>query len=200
MAYTKFETAWADLPSTETPIIAEGLDHIEQGIFEAAAMADAGLTIGDLALVASTGSYLDLTNRPTLGTAAATASTAYDAAGAAVGAQANAIQRVNHTGSQLASTISDFTEAAQDAVGAAMTDTATIDFTYTDASNTITADVKNGSLGTNKLNFTPLTTADLGSFMVSSNDTIDDQIVVTQAAYDALGVGWVAKTMYWIRP
>ena len=50
--------------------------------------------------------------------------------------------RANHTGSQLASTISDFTEAAQDAVGAAVTDTSSIDFTYTDASNTITADIK----------------------------------------------------------
>lgn len=33
-------------------------------------------------------------------------------------------------------------EQAQDAVGAALTDTATIDFTYNDAANTITADVK----------------------------------------------------------
>jgi hypothetical protein len=43
-----------------------------------------------------------------LGTAATTASTAYDASGAASTAQAFAIQRANHTGTQLASTISDF--------------------------------------------------------------------------------------------
>lgn len=47
-------------------------------------------------------------------------STAQGAADAAV--QAFAIQRANHTGTQLASTISDFTEAAQDATGA-MVDT-----------------------------------------------------------------------------
>jgi hypothetical protein len=47
-------------------------------------------------------------NKPTLGTAAATAATAYDAAGAAATAQAFAIQRSNHTGTQLAATISDF--------------------------------------------------------------------------------------------
>ncbi|MEM4359955.1 MAG: hypothetical protein QXT45_05450 [Candidatus Bilamarchaeaceae archaeon] len=40
-----------------------------------------------------------------------------------------------------ASQVSDFTEAAQDAVGAALTDSSTIDFTYNDAANTITADV-----------------------------------------------------------
>lgn len=42
--------------------------------------------------------------------------------------------------------VTDFTEAAQDAVGTALTDTATIDLTYTDASNTITADVINDSI------------------------------------------------------
>lgn len=35
--------------------------------------------------------------------------------------------------------ISDFTEAAQDAVGGSLTDSSTVDFTYTDGSNTITA-------------------------------------------------------------
>ena len=44
------------------------------------------------------------------------------------------------------SAVSDFTEAAQDAVGAALTDTATIDFTYNDGANTITADVINDSI------------------------------------------------------
>lgn len=42
-------------------------------------------------------------------------------------------------------------EAAQDAVGAALTDTATIDFTYDDAGNTITADVKDASITAAKL-------------------------------------------------
>lgn len=42
----------------------------------------------------------------------------------------------------LATTITQYTdEMAQDAVGAALTDTATIDFTYNDGANTITADI-----------------------------------------------------------
>jgi len=42
-------------------------------------------------------------------------------------------------------------ERAQDAVGTILTDTATVDFTYDDAGNTITADVKDGSLTNAKL-------------------------------------------------
>jgi hypothetical protein len=49
--------------------------------------------------------------------------------------------RTNHTGTQAASTISDFDEAAQDAVGGALTDTATVDFTYNDAAGQISAAV-----------------------------------------------------------
>jgi hypothetical protein len=54
----------------------------------------------------------------------------------------DATARANHTGTQLASTISDFTEAAQDAVGSSLTDSNTIDLTYTDAGNVITADAR----------------------------------------------------------
>ena len=45
------------------------------------------------------------------------------------------------SGDATSADISDFTEAAQDAVGAALTDTSTIDFTYTDGSDTIEAAV-----------------------------------------------------------
>lgn len=41
-----------------------------------------------------------------------------------------------------ASEVTDFTEATQDAIGAALTDSASIDFTYSDVANTITATVK----------------------------------------------------------
>lgn len=41
----------------------------------------------------------------------------------------------------VAANISDFNEASQDAVGGILTDTATIDFTYNDGANTITADI-----------------------------------------------------------
>ncbi len=42
--------------------------------------------------------------------------------------------------------VSDFTEAAQDAVGTILTDSAQIDFTYNDAANTITAVIFAGSI------------------------------------------------------
>lgn len=48
-------------------------------------------------------------NKPTLGTAAASNTSAFDAAGAATAAQAFAIQRTNHTGTQSADTITDGT-------------------------------------------------------------------------------------------
>lgn len=49
--------------------------------------------------------------------------------------------RANHTGTQLSSTISDFTEAAQDAIGAAVADTISVNLTYDDSVNEIRADV-----------------------------------------------------------
>jgi len=47
--------------------------------------------------------------------------------------------RANHTGTQLASTISDFSEATQDVVGAMFADSVDTDFTYNDAGNSINA-------------------------------------------------------------
>jgi hypothetical protein len=83
--------------------------------------------------------------------------------GIAAGATANAtdgflLNRANHTGTQLASTISDFTEATQDAVASALTDTSTIDFTYNDTSNTIAADVLDASISNAKLRLSSATT------------------------------------------
>lgn len=54
--------------------------------------------------------------------------------------------RANHTGTQLSTTISDFDEAAQDAVGNILADSATLDFTYTDGGPSITASVKTDSV------------------------------------------------------
>lgn len=54
----------------------------------------------------------------------------------------DATNRANHTGTQLASTISDFTEAAQDAVGGSLTNTSTVGLTYDDVGNAITADAR----------------------------------------------------------
>lgn len=47
--------------------------------------------------------------------------------------------------------VSDFTEAAQDAVGGALTDSASVDFTYSDAGNTITAAVLPAGIDHNSL-------------------------------------------------
>jgi len=52
------------------------------------------------------------------------------------------LNRSNHTGTQTSSTISDFVEASQDAIGNALIDTNSIDFTYDDANNQIKADVR----------------------------------------------------------
>ncbi|HTE22284.1 MAG TPA: hypothetical protein VK674_04560 [Candidatus Limnocylindria bacterium] len=54
----------------------------------------------------------------------------------------DATARANHTGTQDAATISDFNEAAQDAVGGILTDSNTVDQTYNDGGNTISADVR----------------------------------------------------------
>jgi len=50
--------------------------------------------------------------------------------------------------------ISDFAEAAQDAVGGALTDGTTIDFTYNDGAGTITAEVKASSISNTYLSLT----------------------------------------------
>ncbi len=52
------------------------------------------------------------------------------------------LDRVNHTGTQLSSTISDFEEAVEDAIGNSLIDTNSIDLTYDDVNNQIKADVK----------------------------------------------------------
>lgn len=76
-------------------------------------------------------------------------STAQAAADTAV--QAFSIQRSNHTGTQLSTTISDFNEAAQDAVGGVLTDSASVDFTYNNVANTISAAVLPAGVDHNSL-------------------------------------------------
>ncbi len=61
-----------------------------------------------------------------------------DTVGSAAAAQAFAIQRSNHTGTQTASTISDFTESVQDVVGALVVGGTGITSTYNDAGNSLT--------------------------------------------------------------
>src|SRR3990172_89566 len=62
------------------------------------------------------------------------------------------LDRANHTGTQTAATLSDFNEVSQESVGGILTDTTSVNFTYDDLGNLITADVlaggvDHGSLG-----------------------------------------------------
>ena len=93
-------------------------------------------------------SHISNTSNPHATTAAQVGA---DTVGSAAAAQAFAIQRANHVGSQLSSTISDFSEATQDAIGGILTDSTTIDFTYNDAGNQITAAVIPGGVNHNSL-------------------------------------------------
>lgn len=81
-------------------------------------------------------------------------------------AEAAAIQRANHTGTQLASTISDLTEAIEDAVGAMATDGTTVNFTYDDVAGTLTAEVQG------------LTSADVSDF----SEAVDDRVAALLTA------------------
>lgn len=73
-----------------------------------------------------------------LGTAATADSTDFDPAGAAQAVLVAALQRSNHTGTQPSSTISDFTEAAQDAIAALLQGASGVTLSYDDEANTLT--------------------------------------------------------------
>jgi hypothetical protein len=79
-------------------------------------------------------------------------------------------QAVTPTGAFIATAISDFSEAAQDAVGGILTDTATIDFTYDDAANTISAVIPNDAVTYAKLQNISATSRVLGRKTAGAGD------------------------------
>lgn len=107
-------------------------------------------------------------------------------------------------GSILSTSVSDFVEAAQDAVGLAFTDSARIDFTYSDVTNTFTADIVLASIGTTYITDDAVTNAKLRnsaglSVVGRSANTIGDpaDIVgtdgqVLRVSGTALGFGTIA--------
>ena len=85
-------------------------------------------------------------------------------------------------GASTAADISDFDEAAQDAVGTILVDSATVDFTYTDATPAITAAVIDDSISNTKLR-------NSGALSVvgrSANSTGDPADISATAATDAV--------------
>jgi hypothetical protein len=96
-------------------------------------------------------------------------------------------QRSTHLGTQLSTTISDFDEAAQDAVGAILVDSSTINFTYTDATPSITAVVIPGGINHNDTANKQGGTTDEYYHLTSAQH-------VETAAYAAASNGLIAKT------
>lgn len=115
MGYTKFNNTWFSFPSTLTIVGKAGLEHIEQGIFDAAADADTALA----RVMPSGGAAFTFLKK--------NSATSYDAGWATLGA--------TDIPTLTSAKISDFTEASQDVIGAMVT---AAGGTYNDAAGTIT--------------------------------------------------------------
>jgi hypothetical protein len=86
----------------------------------------------------------------------------------------DATARANHTGTQLAVTISDFSSTAQDAVASVLTNTSTVAWSYNPTTHAISADVVDGSITNAKLAGS-INATKISSGLVSNSefDTLD---------------------------
>lgn len=132
MAYTK--TDWVN---DSSPFLNEvNLDHLEQGVFDAhaglALKANSANPVFTGTVTGVTAAHVGLDQVDNTADVDKPVSTAQAAADTA------AKDRANHTGTQLAATISDLAEAVLDAVGAGLVQGGSISITVDDVANTIT--------------------------------------------------------------
>jgi hypothetical protein len=104
--------AYRTIPAEWRVVESLGLETVEPGelLVVGVPEADAAWLATAQATLADPAALVDAND---LGTAAYEDATAFDTVGSAAAAQAAAIQRANHTGTQLAATISDFATATQ---------------------------------------------------------------------------------------
>jgi hypothetical protein len=110
-------------------------------------------------------------------------------------AQAYAIQRANHTGTQTSATVSDFVEAVEDAVAALIgrsTHTG-ITFTYTDASNTLAATVSAGLDAEQVRDTIGTALGGTGLITVTPNDGADTITISTSATANSSDATLLAR-------
>jgi hypothetical protein len=92
-------------------------------------------------------------------------------------------ERSNHSGTQTSATISDFVEAAQDAVGLALANTADVTLSYSDASNQVTADLT--STGVNPGTYSSVTVDSKGRVTSASNSGAVTRFSYVSSATDS---------------
>lgn len=83
-----------------------------------------------------------------------------------------ALSASNVTPSISSGAISDFNEAAQDAIGSAIIDSATIDFTYDDALNQYSADLFNSGVTPNTYQYSTITVSSKGIVTSTATGTV----------------------------
>lgn len=189
-----------------TPITADGLNRLEAGVELANDRLDA--VEGDARFTdARTPTDGSVTNAKVAVSAAISADKLADGttakvmtatertklAGIAGGATANAADadlrdRGTHTGQQPSTSISDFTEAVQDAVAGVLTQGTNVTLTYNDAANTLTVAAAGGSAGLDAeavRDAIGIALVGVGNIAVTVNDAADTITISTSATVNS---------------